>query len=121
MNWSKLESQLRNSKNEWQFKVYRLIKTCIPRGHVITYGGLAKRANKKYGLNINARNTAKLRDMLYVYFPSHSAIPYGELPLHRIAKKGDSTSKWDSPMTQKDNKRLRSQEGSWPEPLWLYK
>lgn len=109
-----LEEQLRKSKNEWQYKVYQLINE-VPPGHVITYGGLAKRANRKYGLNINARNVANLRRRLYGLL-THDT----EVPLHRMAKAGDALSQFDSPETQKYNQRLRTPEGSWPEPKWLY-
>jgi alkylated DNA nucleotide flippase Atl1 len=111
---AKLESDLRNSPDEWQYLVYQEIKR-IECGHVITYGGLASRVNKRHGLNIISRNTAWLRDKLYDLIDQNSGIP-----LHRIAKKGDSKSKYDSPKTQEVNRRLRTEEGSWPEPEWLY-
>jgi len=119
MNWTKLEKELRKSKDEWQFKVYTLIRRSIRKGHVITYGGLAERANRTYRLNIIARNTAWLRDILYDWIQDER--DFRQLPLHRIAKKGDSMSEWDSELTRKHNKRFRTAEGSWPEPIWDYK
>src|SRR5712692_6990808 len=113
MNWAKLEKQLRKSKDEWQFKVYKLIRTNIKKGHVITYGGLAERANSKYGLNIISRNTAWLRDILYESIENESDVR--QLPLHRIAKKGYSTSDWDSEVTRKRNKLFRTAVVSLPE------
>lgn len=35
-----IEKELKKSKDEWEYKVYQLIKE-IPSGYVITYGGLA--------------------------------------------------------------------------------
>lgn len=109
-----IEKQLRMSKNEWEYKILQLIKS-IPSGCVITYGGLAQRARSKYGLKVIARNIGNLRNKLYDLLGYDSLIP-----LHRIAKKGDSKSEWDAPKTQVVNKRLRTAEGSWPEPRWLY-
>ena len=109
-----IEKELRKSKDEWEFNVYQLIKE-IPKGCVITYGGLAKRTNARFGLNINPRNVANLRRKLYGLL-THDT----DIPLHRIAKQGDSKSKYDRPETQVYNQRLRSAEGSWPEPTWLY-
>lgn len=109
-----IEKDLRKSKNEWQFKVYQLIRQ-IPPGCVITYGGLAKRVNAKHGLAVNARNVGYLRNKLYHLLGYDS-----DVPLHRIAKKWDAESEWDHPETKKHNKRLRSAEGSWPDPKWLF-
>jgi len=109
-----VEAQLRKSKDEWEYKVYQLIKE-IPEGCVITYGGLANRCNSKFGLNINARNVGNLRRKLYGLL-THDT----DLPLHRVGKKGDPLSKFDQPITQEYNKRLRGKEGAWPEPVWLY-
>ena len=109
-----IEKLLGKSKNQWELKAYRLIKK-IPKGWVITYGGLAKRVNGKHGLKIIARNVANLRNKLYDLLGHESNVP-----LHRIAKKGDSRSEYDSPKTQEYNKRLRGAEGSWPDPRWLY-
>jgi alkylated DNA nucleotide flippase Atl1 len=109
-----IEKELAKSKNAWELKVYQLIKH-IPRGYVITYGGLARRANKKHGLRVIARNIGNLRNKLY-HLLGHDS----DVPLHRIAKKGDYLSEYDSPKTQKYNRRLRTAEGSWPEPEWLF-
>src|SRR5262245_12710311 len=59
-----IEKQLQMSKNEWEFKVLQLIKR-IPRGCVITNGGLAQRARSKYGLRVIARNIGNLRNKPY--------------------------------------------------------
>jgi len=110
----KFENELRKSKNEWEFKVYQLIKR-IPKGCVITYGGLAKWVNRNHRLKIIARNIGNLRNKLHDFLGHDS-----DLPLHRIAKKGDARSEYDSPKTRKYNQGLRTAEGSWPEPTWLY-
>ena len=110
MTVKQFEQLLRQSKNQWEYKAYLEIKHKIPEGHVITYGGLAKR------VKVCARNIGNLRNKLLDYFGTDGRF----LPLHRIAKKGDSTSEWDAKDTKKHNERLRRKEGSWPEPVWLY-
>jgi alkylated DNA nucleotide flippase Atl1 len=109
-----VEAELKKSKNQWEYKVFLLIQE-LPAGCVITYGGLAKRANSRFGLNLVPRNIANLRRKLYLRCGHDTNIP-----LHRIATQGDGMSKNDSPITQVYNQRLRSAEGSWPEPKWLY-
>jgi alkylated DNA nucleotide flippase Atl1 len=109
-----VEKELRKSKNQWELKAYQEIKR-IPSGSVITYGRLAQRVNRRYGLDIIARNIGNLRNKLY-HLLGHET----KIPLHRIAKQGDPESEWDAEKTRRYNKRLRTAEGSWPEPKWLY-
>lgn len=112
-----IERELKRSKDQWEYKVYLLINDEeIPPGYVITYGGLAARANRKYGLNVCPLNVGNLRRKLY-HMLSHDT----KVPLHRIGTKGDDKSLEDSNETQVYNQRLRSAEGSWPKPTWLYK
>lgn len=111
MTLKHFEQLLRQSKNQWEYKAYLEIKHNIPEGHVITYGGLAKR------VGVCARNIASLRKKLLRFFGRDGKA----LPLHRIAKKGDTTSEWDAHETKKQNERLRRKEGSWPDPIWLEK
>ena len=111
MTLKQFEQGLRRSKNQWEYKAYLEIKHNIPEGHVITYGGLAKR------IGVCARNIGNLRNKLLWFF----GLDGKALPLHRIAKKGDSTSEWDAPDTKKHNERLRRKERSWPNPIWLYR
>lgn len=113
MTKAEVERELRQSKDEWEHKVYLLILE-IPSGHVITYGGLARRANALHDLNIVPRNVANLRRKLYGWL-THDT----DVPLHRIATQGDAQSKFDQPLTQQYNERLRTAEGSWPQPQWL--
>jgi alkylated DNA nucleotide flippase Atl1 len=110
MTLKEFEAQLRQSKNQWEFRAYQEIKHNIPKGHVITYGGLAKR------VHVCARNIGNLRNKLLDFF----GIDGKALPLHRIATKGDSTSENDAADTKVENERLRRKEKSWPEPIWLY-
>ncbi len=110
MTLKEFEKYLRQSKNEWEYKAYLEIKTNIPKGHVITYGGLAKR------VGVCARNIGNLRNKLLEFF----GIDGKALPLHRIATKGDSTSENDAPDTKTENERLRRKEKSWPDPIWLF-
>jgi alkylated DNA nucleotide flippase Atl1 len=107
-----IESELRSSKNQWRWKVTSLI-TEIPSGYLITYGELANCAKKEHGLNIQARNVAWLRKRLYGIL-GHDT----EVPLHRIAKKGDVGSWADSEKTRSYNNRLRADEGSLQNPKW---
>ena len=41
MKRKEFEEHFGESKNGWEFKAYLEIKHKIPKGHVITYGGLA--------------------------------------------------------------------------------
>ena len=107
----RIESQLRVS--EWRWQVTQVIAQ-IPSGYLVTYGCVAEIANKTYGLKIGARNVAWLRGHLYGLL-THDT----QVPLHRIAKIGDIDSITDSEETKICNDRLRGQEGSLANPLWL--
>ena len=111
---NRVEKQLRNSKNEWQWHVTQIIAE-IPPGHLATYGFIAKIANQRFGHAIISRNVAWLRVHLYGLL-THDT----QIPLHRVAKVGDVESLADSDETKKYNDRLRGQEGSLKNPVWLY-
>ncbi len=106
------EKQLRNSKDEWQWHVTRII-TEIPSGHLATYGCITEIANQCFGHTLIPRNVAWLRKHLYGLL-SHDT----QVPLHRVAKTGDVESLADSDETKEYNDRLRRREGSLENPVW---
>lgn len=119
-NHGALIEELRHSKDEWQWSVYRMMNNYkIPAGTLINYGRLAQLTNQEYGTNINARNVAALRRKLYEYRRSGTYEVPTDVPLHRIAKKGDVESRHDSERTRQENNRLRSEEGSLQNPIWI--
>ena len=109
-----IEKQLRNSKDEWQWHVTRIIME-IPSGHLATYGCVTEIANQCFGHTLIPRNVAWLRKHLYGLL-SHDT----QVPLHRVAKAGDVESLADSDKTKIYNDRLRRQEGSLENPVWWY-
>ena len=108
---NRIENQLR--VEEWRWQVTQIIAQ-IPSGYLVTYGRVAEIANQTYGLNIGARNVAWLRKHLYGLLTHNT-----QVPLHRIAKIGDVHSFADSKETKSLNDKLREQEGSLTNPLWL--
>lgn len=110
----RFEKQLRNSKDEWQWHVTRII-TEIPSGQLATYGCITEIANQCFGHTLIPRNVAWLRKHLYGLL-SHDT----QVPLHRVAKDGDVESLADSDKTKVYNDRLRRQEGSLENPVWWY-
>jgi alkylated DNA nucleotide flippase Atl1 len=110
-----LESALKGSTSEWRLKVLSLIQKIEP-GQLISYGNLARWANKEYGLDIVPRNAAWLRKQIY-WKIGHDT----DIPLHRVANDGDLKSSRDHPVTQHINKHKRSAEGSLYNPVWLRK
>ncbi len=108
----RIEKQLRNSKDEWQWHVTRII-TEIPSDHLATYGCIAKIANQCFGHTLISRNVAWLRKHLYKLL-THDT----QVPLHRVAKAGDVESRADSEETKEYNDRLRGQEGSLTNLVW---
>lgn len=109
-----IEKQLRNSKDEWQWHVTRII-TEIPSGHLATYGCIAEIANQRFGHTLIPRNVAWLRRHLYGLLTHDTHVP-----LHRVAKVGDVESLADSGATKECNDRLRGQEGSLENPVWWH-
>ena len=107
-----LEQILRNSTNEWRWHVATVINR-IPTGRIATYGTIARVANEEFGLHIIARNVAWLRSYLYVETNRDTT-----LPLHRIAKVGDTEMLYDSERTRSDGMILRQREGSARNPMW---
>lgn len=107
-----LEQILRNSTNEWRWHVTTVIKR-IPTRRIATYGTIARVANEEFGLHIIARNVAWLR--LYLYNVTNRDT---SLPLHRIAKVGDTEMRYDSERTRSDGMILRRREGSVRNPTW---
>jgi alkylated DNA nucleotide flippase Atl1 len=107
-----VESQLKGSPNDWKVKTFHLIHK-IPRGYLITYGDLAKWVNKEYGLKIISQNTARLRGEIYDLIQHDT-----DIPIHRIAKKGDTESSYDHKVTQQFNRRKRGDEGTLRNPKW---
>ena len=107
-----IESQLRNSKDEWRWHVTRIIAE-IPPGHLATYGCITKIANQCFGHTLIPRNVAWLRGHLYGLLTHNTHVP-----LHRVAKAGDVESLEDSDETKEHNDRLRGQEGSLKNPVW---
>ena len=115
-----LEQKLKQSKNEWQWRVLRMMNSrVIPSGQLITYGRLAELTNQEQGTSINARNVAALRRKLNQYRRDGTYEVPASIPLHRIAKKGDVGSKYDSATTRQENNRLRGEEGSLHDPRWV--
>ena len=108
----KYEKILRNSRNEWHWKVACLI-TKIPKGYLVSYGDLANYANKKYSLNLRALNIGWLRRYLYKILTHNTTVP-----LHRIATKGDVDSGKDSRKTRALNNKLRAREGIFTKLKW---
>lgn len=112
---SLLEKELSGSANEWRLKVLSLIQQ-IPSGSLISYGNLARWANREYGLDLGPRNTAWLRKKIY-WIIGHST----DIPIHRVANDGDTRSALDHPVTQEINRRKRGAEGSLHHPTWIVK
>ena len=110
-----LEPALKDSPDEWQFKVLGLIQQ-IPTGHLISYGNLARWAKNEYGLKLTPRNTAWLVKKIY-YLIGHDT----DIPLHRVASTDDAKSARDSAVTQRFNRHKRTAEGSFHHPVWLQK
>lgn len=109
-----VESRLTDSPNDWQLKVFSLINDKnIPPGYLVSYGELARQANREFGLQLGPRNTAWLRGRLYGIV-GHEA----NIPIHRIATQGDAESTKDHPYTQQVNREKRTAEGSYPKPKW---
>jgi hypothetical protein len=116
----RIEKELKRSKGEWKWKVYQLInEETIPPGYLINYGRLEELTNEKYRTIINARNVANLRRKLYGYKRGGEYVFPKNLPLHRIAKKGDVKSEYDSDQTRQENNLLRGKEGSLMNPIWI--
>jgi len=109
---SNFEEELRNSPGEWQWHAARVISE-IPPGYLATYGKIADIVNRRYGHHINATNVAWLRRKIYELL-THDT----QVPLHRVAKKGDVDSLGDSETTKSYNDRLRVQDGSLKNTLW---
>lgn len=86
----------------------------IPSGYLISYGHLARWANREYGLSLNPRNTAWLRGKLYGIL-GHDT----DIPIHRIATQGDAESTKDQPYTKIVNRQKRTAEGTYPNPKWF--
>lgn len=108
-----VESELADSPNDWQLKVFRLILN-VPSGHLISYGNLAKWANQEFGLSLRPRNTAWLRAKIYGIVGHET-----DIPIHRIANEGDVNSTRDHPYTQEVNAQRRSAEGFFAKPRWV--
>jgi len=111
-----IQSELDLVKEKMNNQCYLVAKeiSLIPSGYLATYGLIANIVNQKYNLNINARNAAHYRKKLY-WLLSHDA----EIPLHRVASQGDVRSEKDSEETRTKNNKLREEEGSLNNPLWL--
>lgn len=107
-----VNANLAGSPNDWQRKVFSLILR-IPSGYLISYGQLARCANREYNLNLVPRNMAWLRGKLYSIL-GHDT----DVPLHRIATQGDAESMKDQPETKTVNRNKRSAEGTYPTPRW---
>ena len=108
-----LESRLSGSPGDWRLKVLGLIRQ-IPKGSLVSYGVLAARANREFGLSIGPRNAGWLRKRIY-----HEIGHDTEIPIHRVANAGDAHSTRDHPITQEINRRKRGREGSFPQPTWV--
>lgn len=113
---NEIASILKKSKNLWRWKTALLICE-IPEGCLVNYGAIAKCVNNKFGLNINARNVAWLREYLYNNLRNEHKTA---IPLHRIAKKGDYKSKHDSVQTCEINEKKRKKEGTYNNESWCF-
>ena len=109
---SLVRSTLSGSPHNWQLKVFDLIRR-IPSGYLISYGELARWANREYNLQLCPQNTAWLRKALY-HIIGHDT----DIPLHRIATQWDAESSKDHPYTQQINRQKRMAEGTYPHPKW---
>ena len=107
-----LEEELRTSHNEWRWYAASVIQD-IRSGYICSYGEVARETNRRAGLNINARNVGWLRGYLYGRTNRDTSIP-----LHRLAKAGDTRCAADSERTRREAKTLRIQERSWENPKW---
>ena len=108
------EQELRSSPDEWQWHVAVFIATRIPSGYLASYGSIARAVRSEHDLAIIARNVAWMRGRLYELLSHETTVP-----LHRVACKGDVGSLSDSPKTKSYNDRLRGEEGSLRNPLWI--
>lgn len=113
-----IRTKLAGSENDWHLKVFELILQIRP-GELISYGNLARWAEKEHGLQLCPFNIAWLRRRVYNLLESHG--PGIELPVHRVASQGDLTSSKDHPETQTENRRKRATQGSLKNPIWLKK
>ncbi len=107
-----LEDELRKSPHQWRWHAAQVIGD-VPSGHLCSYGVIAAETNRRTGLRISPRNVAWLRRHLYDRTNRKTAIP-----LHRLAKAGDTSGGADSQRTRDDERALRMREGSWERPQW---
>ena len=107
-----VESKLAGSPNDWRRNVFDLILR-IPAGYLISYGDLARWANREHGLHIGPRNAGWLRARIYDIVGHET-----DIPIHRIATQGDAESTKDQPYTQVVNRQKRTAEGTYPHPKW---
>lgn len=107
-----LEPILRQSRNEWRWHAATVINE-IPRGHLASYGAIARLTNRRTGLNIGPRNIGWLRAYLYDITGRDTS-----LPLHRVAKIGDRNFSTDSVTTRKTSRSSRQREGLYNDPPW---
>ncbi len=107
-----LEPILRQSPNEWRWYAAKVINE-IPRGHLASYGAIAKLTNLRTGLNIGPRNIGWLRAHLYDITDRDTS-----LALHRIAKIGDRNFSTDSVTTRRTSRTIREREGLCNDPPW---
>jgi len=114
MRWTlrQLEPILRQSPNEWRWHAAKVIQE-IPRGHLASYGAIAKITNRRAGLRIGPRNVGWLRAHLYDITDRNTS-----LPLHRIAKIGDRGFSTDSTTTRRTSRAIREREGLYNDPPW---
>lgn len=98
--------------DSWRRAAFRIISD-IPPGHLANYGRVAALLNEQ-GYSAHARNVAHLRRRLYEVFGHET-----DVPLHRVAKKGDVHSIHDSEKTRRINGVKRQAEGTLAHPRWM--
>ena len=108
----KLEAYL-GDENSWKRHAFNVIDS-IPYGHVATYGYVASQVESRTGNNPGPRSVAEFRRKLYGILTHATA-----LPIHRVAKQGDSQSNHDSEDTKETNTEKRDAEGFFDNEKWL--
>jgi len=104
-------------EQEWRWHAYTVV--CDTQsGQLISYGRISEILYGTHGLAISPRTIGWFRERLYGICDHDEEVLLTEVPLHRVASRGDLFSLNDSEETREQNDRLRGIEGSLTNPQW---